>query len=117
VAAVLAATGIYGVMSCLVVQRTREIGIRMALGAKAGTVLMMVGRQAGLLVMAGMAAGIAGAFTLTRVLQSMLYGVTPTDPVTYAGGLLLLALVAAVACLVPARRAATIDPTVALRQE
>jgi len=117
VAAALAATGIYGVMACLVAQRTREIGIRMALGARPGAVLVMIGRQAGWLVAAGVVVGLVGALALTRVLQSMLYGVSPTDPITYAGGSLLLALVAVVACLVPARRAAAIDPTIALRQE
>ena len=116
-AAVLAATGIYGVMAHAVAERTREIGIRMALGARATDVLLMVSRQAARVVGIGTALGLAAAAGLTRVIQSALFGVTPTDPATYAAGSLLLLLVAAVASFIPARRAASVDPTVALKQQ
>ena len=117
VAAVLAATGIYGVMAYAVAERTREIGIRMALGAQARDVLMMVVRQAVPVVVGGLALGLAGAVALTRVFRFALFEVTPTDPATYALVPLLLLLVAATACLVPARRAAAVDPTAALKRE
>ncbi len=117
VAAVLAATGLYGVMAYSVAERTREIGVRIALGARTTDVLAMVCRQATNVIVAGAALGLAGAWALTRLMQSTLFGVTPTDPATYAGGSLLLLFIAAVACLIPARRAASVDPTVALRQE
>ena len=117
VALALAAVGIYGVMSYSVTQRTQEIGIRMALGARrADVVRMVVGHGVGLAI-AGIGIGLAFAFALTRVMNTLLFGVTATDPLTYAGLSALLLFVTAVACYVPARRATRIDPTVALRYE
>jgi len=117
IAAVLAAIGIYGVMAYSVAERTREIGIRMALGARSGDVVRMVLRQALLMVGLGVTLGLAGSFALTRVIKSALYGVTATDPATYAGISGLLLLVAIVACLIPTRRAVAVHPTIALRYE
>jgi putative ABC transport system permease protein len=117
IAAVLAAIGIYGVMAYSVAERTREIGIRMALGAGAREVLKLVVRQALILIAIGLGLGLAGSFVLTRVIQTALYGVTPTDPATFTGVSLLLILVALLACLIPTRRAVRVDPTVALHYE
>ncbi|MBI2149276.1 MAG: ABC transporter permease [Acidobacteria bacterium] len=117
VAAVLAATGIYGVMAYSIVDRTREIGIRRALGGQTQDVLMMVFRQAAWLIGIGLVLGLAGSFALTRLIQSQLFGVTPADPVTYAASSLLLLLIAVVACLIPARRAIAVDPIVTLKYE
>ena len=117
VAVVLAAIGISAVVANAVVRRTREIGVRMALGAGRRDVLGMVLRQGMMLVVIGIAAGLAGAAALTRVLRSLLYGVSPTDVVTFAGVPLLLAGIALVAAYLPARRAAEVDPMVALRTE
>jgi len=116
-ALLLASIGIYGVISYVVGERTREIGIRMALGAEARNVLLMVLGQAGKMVMLGVAAGVLCALALTRLMSSMLFGVSPTDPLTLAGVAIVLTLVSLLACWIPARRATRVDPLVALRYE
>jgi putative ABC transport system permease protein len=117
IALVLAMIGIYGVMSYSVSRRTREIGLRMALGAGRGEVLRMVARRGVSLVTLGMLLGTAAALALTRMMATLIYGVSSTDPLTFAGAVGLLAVVAAIACLLPAFRATRIDPMVALRDE
>jgi putative ABC transport system permease protein len=113
----LAAVGIYGVMSYLVSQRTREIGVRMALGAQTGAVLRLVVGQGLKVVVIGVVIGLLAALALSRLMKSLLFDVAATDPLTFAAVSLLLVCVAAVACFIPARRAAKIDPIIALRDE
>lgn len=116
-ALLLSGAGLYGVLSYSVNRRTHEIGIRMALGARAASVLGLIIRQGMTLVMAGLVVGIVAAFALTRLLASLLFGVEPTDPVTFIAVGLLLCSVALFACWLPARRAAGVDPVTALRRE
>jgi putative ABC transport system permease protein len=113
----ITAAGIAGVMALTVSQRTHEIGIRMALGASASSVLRLVLRQGLTLVFVGLALGVAGAFALTRMMSTLLFAVEPTDPLTWLAVALALAAVAALACFAPARRATSIDPLTALRSE
>ena len=116
-ALVLACVGIYGVTAYLVAQRNHEIGIRMALGARPGTILRLVLARGALLTVTGVGAGVGAAVVVTRFMRSLLYGVTPTDPLTIASAAILLALVALAACYLPARRAMRVDPIAALRCE
>jgi putative ABC transport system permease protein len=117
VALLLAAIGIYGVMTFSVAQRTGEIGIRMALGAQRGDVLQMILVNGGRMVGLGLIVGVLGALAVTRVIGSLLYKVSSSDPATLAGITLMLTVVGFLACWIPARRATNVDPLVALRTE
>jgi putative ABC transport system permease protein len=117
IAVILAVVGIYGVLSYSVAQRTHEIGIRMALGARQKDVLALVVRQGMLLAFIGVGIGLIGAFGLMRLMESLLFEVSATDPQTFAVIAALLSIVSLLACYIPARRAANVDPMVALRNE
>jgi putative ABC transport system permease protein len=117
VALILAVTGIYGVLSGSVTERTREIGVRSALGATRGDILSLVIRQGMMLTGIGLALGVLGATVASQGIAAMLFGISPLDPLTYIGVIGMLGVVSAVACAVPAWRAAKIDPMVALRCE
>ncbi len=115
VALLLATLGIHGLVAFAVAQRTREIGIRMALGADPASVLLLVTRRSLALAAGGITLGLGGAFTLARVLRALLYGTSPTDPIVFIGAAILLATVVLVASYLPARHATRVDPMVALR--
>ena len=116
-AALLAALGIYGVLAFLVVQRTREIGIRMAVGAESGDIRLLIVKEVGSMLIAGVVIGLPLAYGLARLSESLLFGVSANNPLIYSVGLILIAVVAVVACYIPARRATRVDPLVALRYE
>jgi putative ABC transport system permease protein len=117
VAMALAATGIYSVISYSVTQRTQEVGVRMALGARPGDVIRLILKQGLTLTLIGVGAGALGAIAAARAMSGLLYGVTATDPATFVAISLLLAIVAMLACYLPARRAARVEPMAALRRE
>jgi putative ABC transport system permease protein len=117
IALVIATAGIYGTSAYAVACRTQEMGIRIALGATRGQILALVLRRGMALTLVGVAAGIVGSLTVTKVIAGILYGVTPTDASTFVGIALLFASVALLATYIPARRAATMDPTIAFRSE
>jgi ABC-type antimicrobial peptide transport system permease subunit len=116
-ALLLASIGLFGVMSYAVARRTNEIGVRMALGARGGDVLLMVMRESMVLVMSGLAIGLAGASVARRLIESQLFGLAATDIPTQAGATLVMVVVSALAGYLPARRASRVDPMVALRWE
>jgi ABC-type antimicrobial peptide transport system permease subunit len=117
VSLVLAAIGIYGVISCSVTERRQEIGIRLALGAQPGDVLRLVVGEGMKMAGAGVALGLIASVALTRLMTGLLFGISATDPLTLAMIALLLVIVAMLACYIPARRATTVDPMIALRYE
>jgi ABC-type antimicrobial peptide transport system permease subunit len=113
----LAATGIYGVLACSVTERTREIGVRSALGASRRNILLLVMRQGMTFSIIGLLLGLTAAVAASSAITALLFGITRLDPLTYAGVAALLLLVSATACLTPARRAVSVNPVVALRAE
>jgi putative ABC transport system permease protein len=117
IAGVLAVTGIYGVISYAVAQRTHEIGIRVALGANARTIVALIMRQAVIVVVAGLVVGVIGSLVLTRLIANTLFGIEATDPLTFAAVSLLLLAAALVACIVPTWRALKVQPSEVLRHE
>jgi putative ABC transport system permease protein len=117
VALLLTAVGLYGVLAYSVTRRTHEIGIRMALGARRSDVLKLIVRNGLGMTLLGMAIGLVGAFAVTRLISTLLFGVTPTDKVTFITVSAILIVVALLACYLPARRATKVDPLVALRYE
>jgi len=117
VAMVLASVGIYGVMSYTVTQRTHEMGIRLALGAQPLDVLRLIVGRGMLLAFTGVALGVGGAFALTRLLESLLFNVSATDPLTFASIAIIVVVIALLSCYIPARRASRVDPAIALRYE
>ena len=116
-ALLLTAIGLYGVMAYVVTQRTHEIGIRMALGAQQTSILRLVMRDAAIVLVAGVTAGLLGSIWITRLVRQLLFGLTPNDPLTLALAIAALVAVALVATYIPARRAMKVDPMVALRYE
>jgi ABC-type antimicrobial peptide transport system permease subunit len=116
-ALVLAMIGLYGVVSLMVSNRRREIGVRMALGARAADVLRMILAEGVVIAVVGVAVGLVGAFALSRFVATLLYGVSPTSTAIYVGAAVITILVTTAATLAPARRATTVDPTVALRSD
>jgi putative ABC transport system permease protein len=117
VALLLAATGLYGVLAGSVTERTREIGVRVALGATPTVILRLVVGQGAWLILAGVAAGVLGAVAASRALISLLFGISPLDPTTYVATSALLVAISIIACWLPARRAAHVDPAITLRAE
>jgi putative ABC transport system permease protein len=117
IALMLATAGIYGVMAYFVTQRTREIGIRIAMGAQWRDVLKLILKSGMLLVAIGLTIGLAGALALTRLMATLLFEISPTDPITFAAVALSVIVAALLACYIPARRATKVDPLIALRYE